>query len=62
MNARLNEEIVRILARPDMRQRMLDSGAEPGGGTPERFGALIRSEIAKWSKIVKSVRLDVVQR
>ena len=56
---KLNDRIGRILARPDIRQRLLDSGADPGGGTPEAFGAMIRSEIAKWSKVVKAVKLDV---
>ena len=62
VTAKLNDQIVRILTRPDVRQRLIDSGAEPGGGTPEHFGSMIRSEIAKWSKVVKSVRLDLVQR
>ena len=59
---KLNQQIVRILARPDMRQRLIDSGADPGGGSPEQFGALIKSEIAKWSKVVKTVKLDIAQR
>lgn len=62
LTARLNDQIVRILNRPDMRQRLVDSGAEPGGGSPEQFGALIRSEIAKWAKVVKSLKLNAVQR
>jgi len=59
---KLNEQIATILSRPDVRQRLTDSGAEPGGGTPEHFGLLIRSEIAKWAKVVKAVKLDIVQR
>lgn len=59
---RLNEQINRILVRPDMRTRLMDSGADPGGGTPEQFGALIQSEIAKWSKVVKTVKLDGLAR
>ena len=62
VTARLNAEIVRVLARPDMRQRLLDSGADPGGGSPEQFGTLIKSEIVKWAKVVKTVRLDGAQR
>jgi tripartite-type tricarboxylate transporter receptor subunit TctC len=51
-----NGEIVRILKRADMRERLLESGAEPGGGTPEEFGAFIKAEIAKWSPVVKAAR------
>lgn len=62
ITTRLNQQILRALARPDMRQRLIDSGAEPGSGSPEQFGTMIRSEIAKWAKVVKTVKLDVVQR
>jgi tripartite-type tricarboxylate transporter receptor subunit TctC len=55
--AKLNREVARILARKDVRQKLLDSGAEPGGGPPAEFAAMIRSEIAKWTKVVKTVRL-----
>ncbi|HEV7821137.1 MAG TPA: tripartite tricarboxylate transporter substrate-binding protein, partial [Burkholderiales bacterium] len=51
-----NGEIVRILKRADMRERLLESGAEPGGGTPEEFRAFIKAEIAKWSPVVKAAR------
>ncbi len=59
---KLNEQIARILTRPEIRQRLIDSGAEPGGGSPQHFASLIRSEIAKWAKVVKTVKLDMVQR
>jgi tripartite-type tricarboxylate transporter receptor subunit TctC len=60
--SKINAEIGRILARPDVRQRLVDSGADPGGGSPDQFGAMIRSEITKWSKVVKSVKLDVARQ
>jgi len=53
---KLNGEILRILNRPDMRERLVESGAEPGSGTPEEFGAFIKAEIAKWSAVVKAAR------
>jgi tripartite-type tricarboxylate transporter receptor subunit TctC len=56
---KLNGEVNRILARPDMRERFVSGGAEPGSGSAEHFGAFIKSEIAKWSKVVKSVKLDL---
>ena len=51
--ARLNAEILRILSLPDVRERLSSQGADPVGGTPEQFAALIRSEIQKWAKVVK---------
>ena len=51
--ARLNREIVQILHMPDVKERLSADGSEPVGGTPEQFAAHIRSEIAKWRKVVK---------
>jgi tripartite-type tricarboxylate transporter receptor subunit TctC len=51
--AKLNAEINKILAQPDTRQRLLEQGAEPVGGPPEQFAALIGKEIPKWAKVVK---------
>ena len=51
---KLNAEFVRALALPDIRERLLAQGAEPVGGTPEQFAALIRAEIPKWAQVVKA--------
>ncbi len=55
--ARLNAEINKILAAPDMRAKLADLGYEPVGGTPEEFSAHITREEAKWGKIVKASNL-----
>jgi tripartite-type tricarboxylate transporter receptor subunit TctC len=60
--AKLNTEVNRILARPDMRERFIAGGADPGSGSPEQFGAMIRSEIAKWAGVVKTIKLDLQRR
>jgi tripartite-type tricarboxylate transporter receptor subunit TctC len=54
---RLNTEINRILASPEMRTKLADLGYEPVGGTPEQFAAQITKENAKWGKIVKSANM-----
>ena len=51
--ARLNTEVNRALKLPDMQERFAQQGAIPAPGTPEDYGAFIRSEIAKWAKVVK---------
>ena len=51
---RLNTEIARIVAQPANRERMLAGDFEPTTSTPEQFGAFIRSETAKWAKVVKA--------
>jgi len=51
--ARLNQEIVRLIAQPDLRKKFLAGGSEPVGSSPEELASTIRSEIAKWSKLIK---------
>ncbi len=52
--AKLNEVALRALARPEIRKRLVDLGAEPGGGSPEDFGALIAKDSRSWAALVKS--------
>ena len=57
--AKLQQEIARVLNLPDIRERLLSLGAEPVGGTPEQFGEFIRTEIAKWAKVVKATGMEL---
>jgi tripartite-type tricarboxylate transporter receptor subunit TctC len=50
---RLQREIARALDTPEMRAKLAALGAEPVANTPAEFAAMIRSETAKWSRIVK---------
>jgi len=51
--AKLNTEFNKALQQADLRKKLDDEGAEPAGGTPEQFGALIKEDIGRWGKIVK---------
>ena len=55
--ARLNTEVGKILASADVRDRFINEGIEPIGGTSEQFGAFIRDEITKYAKVVKAANL-----
>ncbi len=55
----LNKEIVRILALPDVKERLIAQGAEPVGDTPEQFAQYIKSEAAKWGKVIKTLNLKI---
>jgi tripartite-type tricarboxylate transporter receptor subunit TctC len=57
--AKLNGEIVRILALPDVQERLSGHGMIPGGGTPEALGAFLKSEIAKWAKLIKEAGIRI---
>ena len=50
---KLNREIVRILHSPDIHGKLAADGSEAVGNTPEQFGAHIKSEIAKYARVVK---------
>jgi tripartite-type tricarboxylate transporter receptor subunit TctC len=52
--AKLNAEINKALKTPELKKRLNDEGATVLGGSPEQFGALIKSEIAKWAPVVKA--------
>lgn len=49
---RLNAELAGILARPEVRQRLLELGHEPGGGMPAELTAFSRSERLKWQPLI----------
>ena len=51
---KLHDEVVKILATSEMKERFLTTiGGDPVGGTPEQFAADIKTDIARWAKIVK---------
>jgi tripartite-type tricarboxylate transporter receptor subunit TctC len=51
--ARWNTEVGKIVASPDIRERFINDGQEPGGGSPDDFGRFIRAEIDKHAKLIK---------
>lgn len=57
---RLNREVVRSLKSPELEKSLRAKGFEPVPGTPEEFAAFIRSEIAKYGRVIKesNVRID----
>ena len=57
--AKLYAESIKVLKLPDVRDRLANVGAEPGGNTPEQFGAFIRSESVKYARIVKDANIKI---
>ncbi|MGH8640958.1 MAG: Bug family tripartite tricarboxylate transporter substrate binding protein [Burkholderiales bacterium] len=54
---RLHAESVKALGRPDVKERFGATDLVPAGTGPDQFGAYVRSEIAKWGKLVKASNL-----
>jgi tripartite-type tricarboxylate transporter receptor subunit TctC len=52
--AKLNQDITQILDTPEMRETLSSQGLEPVTSTPEQFGALIRSDLARWANVIKT--------
>lgn len=52
--AKLHADIVKVLARPDIKERLAADGAEAVANTPEQFAAHIKAEIARWAPVVKA--------
>jgi tripartite-type tricarboxylate transporter receptor subunit TctC len=52
--AKLNAESNRVLAMPDVKEKLARAGIDAAGGTPEEFGKFIRAEFEKWGPVVKA--------
>ena len=50
---RLNQEMVRALMRTDAKERLFNFGVEAVGSSPEQFAAAVKSEMAKWGKVIR---------
>jgi len=56
---RLHQEIVRVLNRADVKERLFNSGGEAVGSSPERFAATIKSDIVRMGKLIKDAGIRV---
>jgi tripartite-type tricarboxylate transporter receptor subunit TctC len=57
--ARLNAEMVKIIASPDFRKRMEEVGAEPVGDSPEQMARRIRDDTEKYARLVKDAKVTI---
>ncbi len=55
--AKLNQEIISILALADVRETLLSQGLVPTPGKPEELAALVRSDLARWKKVVDDAKI-----
>jgi tripartite-type tricarboxylate transporter receptor subunit TctC len=57
--AKLNAEINAALKLPDVRAKLEAAGIEIQGGTPQEYAALIKSDLAKWGKVIKEANIPM---
>ena len=55
----LSEAIVKAARSPDIRQRLLDQGAEPVGSAPSEFDRILREEVTKWGEVIRTSGIQV---
>jgi tripartite-type tricarboxylate transporter receptor subunit TctC len=55
--ARLHGEILKVLCLPEVRNSLIAQGTEPVGSSPEEFGAFMKSEAAKWARVIKEANI-----
>jgi len=56
---KINAELVKAMAAPDMIEKLRQLGSDPGGDTPEHFGAFVRAELDKYAKLIKKSGIKV---
>ena len=56
---RLNEELNAVLALPDVKELLARDAATPKPGTPEAFGEIIRSDLTRWTRLIKDTGIQV---
>jgi tripartite-type tricarboxylate transporter receptor subunit TctC len=57
--ARLHRETAAIVKKPEVREKLIALGFDPEGNTPAEFAAQIKSELAKWAKVIKIANVKV---
>ena len=57
--AKINAEVVRMLAAPEVKKIFANEGGEAVGNSPEAFAAVVKSETAKWAKVVKAAGIKI---
>ena len=50
---KINAETARVLAMPDVKEKLATLGLEAAPGTPDQLASLVQSEMTKWAKVVK---------
>lgn len=56
---RFNAEVQKSLSSPELKEKLLGQGGYTQGGTPDQMGELIRADLAKWGKVVRTANIKI---
>ena len=57
--ASLNKQVVAAINAPDVHKKLVDFGVEPVGSSPEQFAELLKSETARWHKLIRDLGITL---
>lgn len=55
----LNRQVVAAIREPSVNKRLVDFGVEPVGNTPAQYGELLRGETARWTKLIRDLKITL---
>jgi len=55
--SKINSELNALLKLPEIRELLAKQGMTPRGGSPERFGSMVRAELVRWDRVVKAAKI-----
>ena len=55
---RINAELVKAVAAPDVQERMASAGLEPFPSSPEDFAAFVKRDLQRWAKVIKDAGIQ----
>jgi tripartite-type tricarboxylate transporter receptor subunit TctC len=57
--ARMQKEIARVVQLPDIRQKLIEQGGDPVGGTSEELERVVKSELKKWTEVIQAAKIKL---
>ena len=57
--ARMQREIARVVQLPEIRQKLIEQGGDPVGGTSEELERVVKSELKKWTEVIQAAKIKL---
>ena len=57
--ATLNKQVVAAINEPGVKSKLVDFGVEPVGSTPQQFAELLKTETARWHKLIADKKITL---